>query len=85
MVHDYRPALNTALVHGVPLPKIEWFRDGKPINLQAEGCPLEGSQKKELLYKVESSAIGTDQMSSKLEICHFNLNDIGKVISLIYL
>uniref|UniRef100_A0A1I8Q6N2 Obscurin n=1 Tax=Stomoxys calcitrans TaxID=35570 RepID=A0A1I8Q6N2_STOCA len=73
VVHDYHPALTQVVVHGVPLPKVEWTRDGKPIDDKmtdkATGEPL---------YRIKDNAVAYDQMASELEVLHFRMNDIGK-------
>nr|NP_001286806.1 obscurin, isoform H [Drosophila melanogaster]AHN56601.1 obscurin, isoform H [Drosophila melanogaster] len=71
-IHDYRPVSTKVLVHGVPLPTIEWFKDDKPINYEAINKPG-----KDKLYAKEDTKKGTDQIESVLDIKSFRENDVG--------
>jgi len=73
-IHDYRPVSTKVLVHGVPLPTIEWFKDDKPINYEAINKPG-----KDKLYAKEDTKKGTDQIESVLDIKSFRENDVGAV------
>lgn len=74
VIHDYSAAVTKVLVHGVPLPKVEWLKYGKPIDFNATDKATG-----EKLYRVSHNNVATDQISSELEIVHFRLNDIAKV------
>ncbi|XP_033152751.1 obscurin isoform X8 [Drosophila mauritiana] len=71
-IHDYRPVSTKVLVHGVPLPTIEWFKDDKPINYEAINKPG-----KDKLYAKEDTKKGSDQIESVLDIKSFRENDVG--------
>uniref|UniRef100_A0A1A9ZZH6 Obscurin n=1 Tax=Glossina pallidipes TaxID=7398 RepID=A0A1A9ZZH6_GLOPL len=73
IVHDYSPSLTKVLVHGIPRPKLEWSKDGKPLEVAAKD-KVSG----EPLYKVHTAPVGSDQISSEMEILHFRLSDIGR-------
>ncbi|XP_046810938.1 obscurin isoform X2 [Lucilia cuprina] len=73
VIHDYHAALTKVLVHGVPLPKVEWLKDGKPIDIEATD-KLTG----EKIYRVAHNVVATDQIASEMEVVHFRLNDIAK-------
>ncbi|XP_043645488.1 obscurin isoform X5 [Drosophila teissieri] len=71
-IHDYRPVSTKVLVHGVPLPTIEWFKDDKPINYEAINKPG-----KDKLYAKEDTKKASDQIESVLDIKSFRENDVG--------
>ncbi|XP_043948228.1 obscurin isoform X2 [Drosophila biarmipes] len=71
-IHDFRPVSTKVLVHGVPLPTIEWFKDDKPINYEAVNKPS-----KDKLYAKEDTKKGTDQIESVFDIKTFRENDVG--------
>ncbi|XP_070068460.1 obscurin isoform X3 [Drosophila takahashii] len=71
-IHDFRPVSTKVLVHGVPLPTIEWFKDDKPINYEAINKPS-----KDKLYGKEDTKKGTDQIESVFDIKTFRENDVG--------
>lgn len=74
VVHDYHAALTKVLVHGVPLPKVEWLKDNKPIDVEATDKTTG-----EKIYRVSHKVVSSDQIESELEIIHFRMNDIAKV------
>nr|XP_043066936.1 obscurin [Drosophila bipectinata] len=71
-IHDYKPVSTKVLVHGVPLPTIEWFKDDKPINYEAVNKPS-----KDKLYSKEDTKKGSDQIESVFDIKHFRESDVG--------
>nr|XP_016928763.1 obscurin isoform X5 [Drosophila suzukii] len=71
-IHDFRPVSTKVLVHGVPLPTIEWLKDDKPINYEAVNKPS-----KDKLYGKEDTKKGTDQIESVFDIKTFRENDVG--------
>ncbi|XP_026836119.1 obscurin isoform X2 [Drosophila erecta] len=71
-IHDYRPVSTKVLVHGVPLPTIEWFKDDKPINYEAINKPG-----KDKLYAKEDIKKASDQIESVLDIKSFRESDVG--------
>jgi len=73
-IHDFRPVSTKVLVHGVPLPTIEWLKDDKPINYEAVNKPS-----KDKLYGKEDTKKGTDQIESVFDIKTFRENDVGAV------
>lgn len=73
-IHDYRPVATKVLVHGVPLPTIEWFKDDKPINYEAVNKPS-----KDKLYSKEDTKKGSDQIESVFDIKNFRESDVGAV------
>ncbi|XP_073813115.1 obscurin isoform X2 [Musca autumnalis] len=73
VVHDYHPALTEVVVHGVPLPKVEWTKDGKPIDVNAKD-----KASGETLYRISHKTVASDQIASEFEVLHFNLNDVAK-------
>ncbi|XP_011291978.1 obscurin isoform X5 [Musca domestica] len=73
VVHDYHPALTEVVVHGVPLPKIEWTKDGKPIDANAKDKTTG-----EPLYRISHKVVASDQIASEFEVLHFNLSDMAK-------
>ncbi|KAI9578764.1 hypothetical protein GQX74_009338 [Glossina fuscipes] len=72
IVHDYSPSLIKLLVHGMPWLKLEWSKDGRPLDVttkeKASGEPL---------HKVHTSPVDSDQKSSEMEVLHIRLSDIG--------
>uniref|UniRef100_A0A6P4FNS7 Muscle M-line assembly protein unc-89 isoform X5 n=1 Tax=Drosophila rhopaloa TaxID=1041015 RepID=A0A6P4FNS7_DRORH len=71
-IHDYRPVSTKVLVHGVPLPTIEWLKDDKPINYEAVNKPS-----KDKLHSKEDTKKGSDQIESVFDIKTFRENDVG--------
>ncbi|XP_075169287.1 obscurin isoform X4 [Haematobia irritans] len=73
VVHDYHPALTQVVVHGVPLPKVQWTKDGKAIDEKATD-----KASGENLYRIKENVVASDQIASELEVLHFRMSDIGK-------
>ncbi|XP_023037819.2 obscurin isoform X1 [Drosophila willistoni] len=71
-IHDYRAVNTKVLVHGVPLPTIEWLRDDKPIDYDTVIKPS-----KQKLYSTESKKVSSDQVESQFEIKAFREADVG--------
>ena len=61
------------MVHGIPLPKVEWQKDGKPIDVNATDKATG-----ELLYRISDNVVANDQIASEFEVLHFRLSDISK-------
>ncbi|XP_017045137.1 obscurin isoform X2 [Drosophila ficusphila] len=71
-IHDFRPVSTKVVVHGVPLPTIEWLKDDKPINYEAVNKPG-----KDKLYSKEDTKKASDQIESVFDIKTFRENDVG--------
>lgn len=71
-IHDYAVGATKVLVHGIPQPKIEWLKDGKPI-------PIPSKADINSPYTIETKVVDADQISSVLEVKPFRPEHEGLV------
>lgn len=73
-IHDFAEACTRVRAHGIPQPKIDWYKDGKLIDYGAVD-----ERTKQNKYQVEFSAVSEEHMTSDFSICHFAPSDVGTV------
>ncbi|XP_064554448.1 obscurin isoform X2 [Drosophila montana] len=71
-IHDLQPVTTKVVVHGVPTPSIEWFKDDKPINFETVD-----KLSQEKAYSAKSTNTAPDQVEGIFGISKFKENIAG--------
>ncbi|XP_030557678.1 obscurin isoform X1 [Drosophila novamexicana] len=72
IIHDLQPVSTRVVVHGVPTPYIEWFKDDKPIDFETVE-----KLSQEKAYSAKSTNTTPDQVEGIFGISKFKENNAG--------
>ncbi|KRF85677.1 uncharacterized protein Dvir_GJ19688, isoform B [Drosophila virilis] len=72
IIHDLQPVTSRVVVHGVPTPFIEWFKDDKPIDFETVE-----KLSQEKVYSAKSTNTTSDQVEGIFGISKFRENIAG--------